>query len=155
MSSGILGTFYKEAIAAAGGDVNAQNSGSSTLALLAHLLIINSASTITKKGMADQIEELADQINRELILAADIKDAAESKDMVNASIAITMALHALESKDYEGFQVAFDSYMESLGSSREALNTDISNINRSVANVANTIIVRDSDQPLTGMMNIM
>ncbi|HEV8051063.1 MAG TPA: hypothetical protein VGP47_01105 [Parachlamydiaceae bacterium] len=155
VSSGIIQTFYEEAIAASGGSPQAQDLGSSALAMLAHLFIIQSASNENKSRNARLVENEARSIKEGIISAEEIERAAESDRTVNTAIALKLASLALESKDFKGFLEAFGSYLESMGSSQSALDGDIAKVGGISLLIAAVIGQGNPDKQLTSIINIV
>lgn len=153
VSSGILETFYKEAIAISGGSDQAQEVGGTGLAQLAHLLMILAVAQENKSKAARLVENQQEDLRKGAIAADEIEKATE-KEHAEAAIAIKLSTLALDSKDYEAFLEAFNTYLESLGFSQDTLKEDLTQINRTSESIADVARMGDPNQRITGIVNI-
>jgi hypothetical protein len=154
-NAGLLEAFYTEAIASSGGDPQAQSLGGSALAQLGHLMIISSGAIEGNISPLGLIEDQAAYLNQGIASAAAIEQTAESSQTAALAIAFQLSSLALEAKDYESFLASLNNGLESLGTSQNALEKDISLINQTADSIVSTVNTKNSDQPITGLTHII
>lgn len=155
ISSRFIETFYKEMIAVSGGNLEAQQLGSSVLAQIAYLVIILAGANQGHTNPALLIEGEANYINQGTIAAFEIEKKVESEKTAAVAIAIQLSQLALESQDYQGFLDAFNNILESIGTSLDALENEIAQLNREAVEIAKVISMGNPDEQLTRIENII
>lgn len=155
VSSGFIENFYKEIIAVSGGSADAQQLGSSTLAQLAHLIIILSGSVESKSNPAQLIEGAAKYIHQGVSSASEMEKTAQSEKTAAAAIAIQLATLALESHDYEGFLDAFNNMLESIGTSLDNVKRETGQLNNTTGEITNVIGMGNPNEQITRIVSII
>lgn len=162
-SSGILNTFYKEAIAVSGGNSQAQELGSTSLASLALLLVTLSATKESNKATRI-IEDLFTSFTKGLAAADEIErkddekqtNLKEDNDKRTAlAIAIKLGNIALESKNYDAFLEATNNLFESLGTSQTTVKNDLNTLGTTTSTITGFTSRGDPNQQMTGIINII
>lgn len=155
VNTGFVETFYHEAVAISGGNTQAQDLGSSSLAQLAHLLMILSGSMEGDISPFRLIEDQAHYLNQGITSASTIEQTGESSGTASTAIALQLAALALESRDYEGFLNAFNNTLENLGTSQTQLENDITNINQTAQMTVELASTGNPDQQFPIFANII
>lgn len=153
VSSGILETFYREVIAASGGDAEAQRLGASTLANAAYLLIILGGALVAGHSPTRLIENESNYLQQGILSAEEMEKRVANEEST-AAHAIQLLAIALESRDYEGFQEALNSALETLGIAPESLTIDLAAIYELGKTVAGASDTQNLDANTT-FINVM
>lgn len=154
VSSRFIDIFYQEAIAVSGGNAEAQIRGSTVLGQVAVLLMVLSGSSAAHQSPLRLLENLSNYLSLGIKAAGDIERNAESDQTVATAIALKLCSIALESNDYEGFLDAFNTFLENLGISQDALKADIAKINSVAGGIAG-LNAENLDSHLTGITHIV
>lgn len=154
VSSKFIDIFYQEAIAVSGGNAEAQIRGSTVLGQVAVLLMVLSGSLAAHQSPLRLLENLSNYLSLGIKAAGDIERNAESDQTVATAIALKLFSIALESNDYEGFLDAFNTFLENLGISQDALKADIAKINSVAGGIAG-LNTENLDSHLTGITHIV
>lgn len=128
VNSGILEAFYKEIIAVSGGDAEAQRLGGSTLANAAYLLIMLSGALAANQSATRLIENESRSLQEGIASVKEIEQKARVEHDASVAHAIQLLTIAMESRDYKGFEDAFNSILENIGVSPASLSTDLATI---------------------------
>lgn len=155
VSSGYVETFYKETIAISGGKEQAQALGSSALAQLTHFLMILSGSIKAKNTPTGLIENEADYLSQGLASATQIEETIPTNQETAAAIALKLSALALDAKDYEVVQEAFNHFLESIGMSQTALEGDLTRINQTARELIDLLGHKNMNQDLTHLVHVI
>lgn len=150
--------WFKMVIEVAGGNKRAQEIGGPILGQIGNLLMIIAGTEEGKKPAYDLISEEAKFLNKGIhaaIAAAATKENSElSEQGTAASLAIHQLLLALEQHNQEDFMEALSALLESLGTTLNALITDIQRL-RLIPNLMAYLTEHAHDEEaLTGIINI-
>lgn len=151
--SGFVKEIYKELIASAGGDIKAQEKGSTALENISLLMMMYVASLIGKRPSEDLVADHTKHLEEALDA---IKEMQEHKE-VNAevSIALEQARIALDNKDYAGFNEAIASLIESQGATLEGIKNDIKGVAATAQELVNVTGSSKDDEPRTEIVNVV
>lgn len=150
--------WFKLVIEACGGNKKAQEIGAPILAQIGNLLMIIAGSLEGKKPPYELISEEAKYLNKGIkaaIAAVTTQESGgHSEHAIVASLAVQQLLLALERHDTENFMEALSGFLESLGTSQNALTADIQRL-RLIPNLITYLSEHAHDEELlTGIVNM-
>lgn len=154
INSGFVPELYRTFIEASGGGEKAQMTGSSIAAPLIYLFAILSGAQAVKHAPTDLISSQASHLDRGLIAGEEVSEQVDNEQAIATTIAIKQAIIALSNHDYEEFLGIFNGLLESIGTSLEALQTDIETIRQFAATVVRVTRERDEENP-TGIVHVI
>lgn len=126
-------------------------------AAVIHLLVMITNSRLTQQPLEPMLEEAHAQLEKGVNAAAFIlsKGVSDSDTTNIVSLSVQQMQSALEEKNYEGFLKTISTLLEGLNIPLESLLGDVGFLGKNISSMAQNIANKESDQPLTGIINVV
>lgn len=153
VNSGVIQSFYEELIATSGGDAKAQQLGGSSLALLAHLLMIASGTSGNAQLAARLVEEVAPALSQGIAAGDALGESIDESQ--SGAVALKQASIALNNRNYDDFLEVVNSWADASGFSMKGLQENFMSINKTVDLLIAAAVAAGDNEQLSSAVNVV